>query len=290
MEVAGLAIGVVGLAGLSSACIDCFDRIQVAKEFGTDFESCLLRLDAAQLRFSRWAVSVGLDKVSSAYGGNGGHHSVSLAQQKDYRLAQRFLEQIRDAFETAEEKATRYGRQTPSSSGRHSSESSDSQQLMLSSKASKLHTSLKDIATKRQKRTSLTKKARWAISDKKAFERLIVSIHDSIDDLVELFPASVVRQMQSLCREEVRTLSGIGEDLVLLGKVCKADNKDTILSEAVRHELALRGHSVSDWNISGQAKVHVGDQNLSGRAATSHTVNGFFISDSADVWIGNTNQ
>lgn len=38
MEPVGLAIGVLGIAGLFKSCIDNFDIIVKAREFGTDFD------------------------------------------------------------------------------------------------------------------------------------------------------------------------------------------------------------------------------------------------------------
>jgi Prion-inhibition and propagation len=60
MEPASLTVGVVGLAGLFSACMECFDYLQLGQAFGEDYGKCLLRLDAAKLRFSRWGEAMGI--------------------------------------------------------------------------------------------------------------------------------------------------------------------------------------------------------------------------------------
>ena len=46
MEPASLTIGVVGLAGLFSTCMQCFDYVQLGRAFGDDYGKCLLRLEA----------------------------------------------------------------------------------------------------------------------------------------------------------------------------------------------------------------------------------------------------
>lgn len=38
MEVAGLALGVLGIAGLFTSCIENFDIVVRAKDFGEDFD------------------------------------------------------------------------------------------------------------------------------------------------------------------------------------------------------------------------------------------------------------
>ena len=60
MEAVGLGIGIAGLAGAFTACIDCFEYIQLGRQFGQDYGKCLLKLDTAKLRMSRWGVAMGL--------------------------------------------------------------------------------------------------------------------------------------------------------------------------------------------------------------------------------------
>lgn len=40
-EPAGLALGVIGVAGLFSACIECFDIVVAGREFSEDYEQLL---------------------------------------------------------------------------------------------------------------------------------------------------------------------------------------------------------------------------------------------------------
>ena len=60
MEPVGLGIGIAGLAGAFTACVDCFEYIQLGRQFGHDYGKCLLKLDVAKLRISRWGVAMGL--------------------------------------------------------------------------------------------------------------------------------------------------------------------------------------------------------------------------------------
>lgn len=286
MEVAGLAIGIAGLSGLFSACIDCFDYIQLATTFGDDLGICLLRLDTARLRLSRWGVCFGLAINDS---GTQDSACVPLTIQDDgYRVVHQLLEHIRNAFATAEILSARYENQA--TVHKQQPRRLDDQLAVvepaafLENKTRRVHMSLTELAKGRQKQTSLYRRTRWAIHDKKRFETLINTIHDSVQSLIDLFPAPVAEQMKKLSRIDASRLSS-AEDVELLAKVCSTD--DIMLYEALKEESALRGHLVSDWIVSGKAVVRVGDKNVIDSRPTSHTATKFVVSDSADIWIGN---
>lgn len=291
MEVAGLAVGLAGLAGLFSTCIECFDYVELATTFGTDLGTCLLRLDVARLRLSRWGVCAGLAITN----GNGMQIPARVPlsmQEDDYRVAQQLLEHICNAFAVAEKMSARYEVQTTSLAVRPSAvhgqlalpEQEERDGVLLDSSVRRVHTSLTELARGRQKQASLLRKTRWALHDKKRFEKLIDVIHDSVQSLIDLFPAPAVEQMRQLSRVEASGLAS-GEDVQLLAQVCSAD--DTILSEALQRECTIRGHFAHDWDISGQARVRIGDRSMGSNARTSHTASKFVVTDSAEVWVGN---
>src|SRR5262245_30476426 len=62
-EAGGLAVGIISLATTFDSVIDCFEYIYFGRTFGADFEDCLLKLDNARLRLSRWGEAVGLSHV-----------------------------------------------------------------------------------------------------------------------------------------------------------------------------------------------------------------------------------
>lgn len=61
MEIAGLGIGIVSLAGLFSTCLDVIDRIDSYRDYATDSSAILAKLDADKLLFQQWGVAVGMD-------------------------------------------------------------------------------------------------------------------------------------------------------------------------------------------------------------------------------------
>lgn len=60
MEPTGLAVGVLAIVGPFNNAVDCFEYIQIGRNFGQGFQIGLLKLDGARLRLSRWNQSVGL--------------------------------------------------------------------------------------------------------------------------------------------------------------------------------------------------------------------------------------
>jgi hypothetical protein len=60
MEVGGLIVGVLGVAGLFNNAVDCCEYVQLGRNFGKTFQTSLPKLDNARLRLSRWGQSVGM--------------------------------------------------------------------------------------------------------------------------------------------------------------------------------------------------------------------------------------
>ncbi|KAF4503554.1 ankyrin [Fusarium agapanthi] len=60
MEVTGLAVGVVGFAGLFSVCLDSLSRFQTYRESNSETHVLDTRFRAARARFEHWGVSVGI--------------------------------------------------------------------------------------------------------------------------------------------------------------------------------------------------------------------------------------
>lgn len=59
MEVAGLVVGVAGLAGLYSACLDAVERVKSYRSFGADSSAIDVQLTAVKVRLENWGKAVG---------------------------------------------------------------------------------------------------------------------------------------------------------------------------------------------------------------------------------------
>ncbi|KAH8879064.1 hypothetical protein GQ53DRAFT_856395 [Thozetella sp. PMI_491] len=60
MEPVGLAVGVVGLLGLFSTCLEAVERVDAYREFGRDSHHLATRFEAERLRFQQWGRAVGI--------------------------------------------------------------------------------------------------------------------------------------------------------------------------------------------------------------------------------------
>lgn len=280
MESAGFAIGVAGLLGVFPACVDCFECIQIGRQFGQDYGKCLLQLDTAKLRMSRWGVAIGLGPGTNL------KQKISVSDE-ELILAQSLLEQILISFMDAERISERFKKHTSTSM-----QNAGSEQLLVHNASTdldldhqRLHVTMRELAFKRQKGTSFRKKAAWALYEKKRFDRMIEDVTGFINELVDLFPAAQEDQ-KALCKAEVAEICET-QDLALLNHVCECDR---MLAAEVEKEMKSRGHSVTDWKAGGNSKMWAGDENAFRVNSKGHSFARFTVSDYADVRLGNMNR
>ncbi|ORY68350.1 uncharacterized protein BCR38DRAFT_301319, partial [Pseudomassariella vexata] len=61
MEPAGLAIGIAGLAGIFSGCLDVVERVDTYRDFSVDSRAIISQFDADILMFKQWGKAVSFD-------------------------------------------------------------------------------------------------------------------------------------------------------------------------------------------------------------------------------------
>ena len=221
-EAAGLAVGVVALAGLFNTTVECFEFVQLGRTFGKDFQTSQLKLDSARLRLSRWGKSLGLDEdvqsVASLQGRFGSEANVKHAEA--------LLGQIVELFADSEGVSNTFkSRASPQDDNL----AVYSPQRDLDPAMAKLHNQMRQLAIDRQVRSGVRQKAKWALYQEKHFRRLIEDITELVDSLVGLFPA-VQEQQRKLCDMEVSSI-GEGEGLSLLKEVAVV--QDRMLEQAI---------------------------------------------------------
>ena len=97
MEPIGFAVGVVGLAGLFSVCLDVIDKVDSYKEFGVESRSIIAQFEADKHLFTKWAQDVGIDKDKL----NNNCHSY-LANPETNLIVQKILSSIQEIFSKTE--------------------------------------------------------------------------------------------------------------------------------------------------------------------------------------------
>ncbi|KAL9625285.1 MAG: hypothetical protein Q9160_000687 [Pyrenula sp. 1 TL-2023] len=200
----GLAFAVV--SAFNNA-VQCFEFIQIARQFDKDFRTAILKLDIAKLRLCRWGRAVQLERIQN----ESKVSSICLSGTKEEQeKAKQLLEQIVELFEDAEKKSNRLQSASP---GPQAYVGGDD----LDRGAASLHRRLGKLSLKRFGSGDLVKRAKWALHQEKFLNRLIDDVTDLLDGLTELFPASK-KGRQTLYEEDGTDLGG-DDNVTMLGPI-----------------------------------------------------------------------
>ncbi|KIW19667.1 hypothetical protein PV08_00241 [Exophiala spinifera] len=236
-ETVGLAFA---LLGAFNNTVECFNYIQVARNFDQGVQTAVLKLDIAKLRLSRWGHSVGLDRVEEgmqALPGVAGSAD-DLARAKDV------LEQILELFDDAEKRSSKL------------KSNEKDVQLNLDQAASALHRKLAALSIKRFVPKNVLEKAKWALHKEKYLNRLIQDITELVNGLIELFPAAQPEQTR-LCAEEGSELA-LDQHVSLIKDIVA--EQDPELSAAINKAKMSAGRERQAFNITFSGGVNHGLQ------------------------------
>ena len=196
MEPVSLGVSVIALVGLFDNALDCFKHVKVAKSFGTDYQTYVLRLQNLRLRFSRWGEAVGLGKPSTAVG----QPRTSALSASEVKQAEVLVGHIIRLFFDTEELVEKYA-------GKQSdlvAIDDDSDGL---GDIGRLCQKMRNICIRRQRGSSAVTKAKWSLFSKDKFIELVGNVQSLVDDLVDLFPAEIrISMEENLCEQEAREL------------------------------------------------------------------------------------
>lgn len=107
-----------------------------------------------------------------------------------------------------------------------------------------------------------TKGEKWALYEKKHFDRLLDDITENLGHLEKLFP-QVAQSQQELCYIEVQGVQdGQPEAVMELLHDASQANKDTLLEQAVREAIISRasGHCWERTEVGDDVKLEQGDR------------------------------
>jgi hypothetical protein len=208
----------------------------------------LLKLDNARLRLSRWGEAVRLDGEAA----NVQSLEPTALSAEDVPTVERLLGQILELFADAE------GVSAESKSCAVAGDSSlmvPDAQTDLDPVHQTLHEKMRNLSIRRQNRTPLLQKVKWALYQKKHFKRLIEDVIGLVNALVETFPA--VRQAQrDLCTVEASEI-GTNEAIPVLENIAASQGQ----------ELQVAISTVLKSNVSFCSKNASSNGSLSFRAA-----------------------
>ena len=180
MEVTGFTIGVVGLAGLVSTCMETFKLIRSVQAFSRDTEMLFIKLDIEREIFTKWAHEVGLLKRH--------HVDRSLFDRSTDLLISRVLKEMRLLLGRAVGMEGKYGENhSVPGVGYHY------QDRERSSKYDD------HDASDRQKKVSIGRKVVWTVHGKDELKSLIEELGYFNEKLNQMIPS--VEQRQASLKE-----------------------------------------------------------------------------------------
>lgn len=114
MEPVGLAVGIIGLAGLFSSCLDVLERFDSWKDFSNDSRALAARFEADKLRFEKWGQAVGVGQKDLL-----DYHHETLNDPRTLATVEGLLSVIRDIGNDSEIRfpSTFLGPDAPAKSG-----------------------------------------------------------------------------------------------------------------------------------------------------------------------------
>ena len=232
MEPVGLAVGVLGLAGLFSTCLDAFKIVVSAREFGHDFEVLIADLDLQRLRFYLWGDALGL--VSTG------------PNRSPVRLAGLDDPQIDVTVRNALQAILRLLKETGRTRDRFTRAFYSTRRLEI------FHATFSPFeqrAEANQRGNSLVAVTKWAFHSREQFKERLDRLKSLIEGLENVSQSLGVLQMQrQRMRTEIESLDDVAS-LSLLLDATLDDQQDASDAASVRI-LAIAGTSVHSPNTA----------------------------------------
>ncbi|KAI1270386.1 prion-inhibition and propagation-domain-containing protein [Xylariaceae sp. FL1019] len=209
MEVAGLVIGVAGLAGLFKSCIDCFELVQRGRYIGKEYLLLETKFNNQRLRLVTWGRACGLT------GDSYDSYDTRLDEDPEVRRSiESTLGHLLLLLRDGDGLSRSYGLRNDSSqrgpAGMVTSVSNalvKSRQKSLSTLGCKLR-ELESRIKSAQKDSSSSQVLRWIIEDRNKFGELIQHLKDLNDDLEHFTrDLGVPDRQRSFIRDEIESIN-----------------------------------------------------------------------------------
>jgi hypothetical protein len=261
-EIAGTALGAVSLAtalsGTLVSAVECIEYAQLGRRFGKDFDKSQARLCALKLQTTRWGVCAGVLPDPRT-----GQRRVVMVDQETATTVSRLWSAIEDDLNNMERRSRNYAQ------GQLSSSTEDLEVVKTGDMAAltgALSAQTNTITAERVKGVSWTRKTKWALLEKKYFDRLLEDITENFSQLNNLLP-QLTDPQQQLCRIEVEEAQKAQpqEAIDMLYDASRA-NGDTLLEGALKQALLTRGagHRWERTEVDDKVELRQGDQIATG--------------------------
>jgi len=225
--IAGTVLGVAGLAGLFSTCVEVIQDFSSATSFGTELGVLQVKMEVEKVRLLIWGQSLGIGD---------GDAVVDQALEREFvqSAAASLLVCFVKIFEDSENLRKKYGliQTTEPQAG---TTLVDLDQSLLGSTFKRTYDKFKHDPARRQKETSIKTKARWAIVDEKRFRDLIEEMKGINDSLNQLVPGVKERSRVQMRTEIMRS----NNEQQLQSLVNSSDDVNDLVSETASLRLEM---------------------------------------------------
>ncbi|KAL6825609.1 prion-inhibition and propagation domain-containing protein [Trichoderma sp. SZMC 28015] len=246
---------VTSLPATFISIVECFEYVELGRRFGKDFNKCQVRLEALKLQITRWGISSGVLPDPET-----GKQRVVSFDAHTTETAQKLLDFILADTRELENKSRKYCDQPGVTS-----EIDPMQPDPIDEPTQALKSITSKIFSRRIQGVALPKKTKWALRDKKQFDRLLEDITENLNLLVLM--QQVTEPQRELCRLEVEEIQG-GQPPVVLELLHDASqaNTDNLLEQALQKAISNMdpGHSWERTEVDDDVKLQQGDRIANG--------------------------
>lgn len=242
MEIVGLTVGTVSLAGLFNTCIEAFSYLKAAQSLERDLQILLVKLDIQKARLLSWGNSVGITQALKE-----GDNGIWEDEQKR-QIIKSTLESIHILLTDSQQLRDRYALcELPQSSnivafGRVEPVSSTSMTIFRRS-----YNRLCNRIVKTNGQVPVPNRIIWAIQDREKFGDLVGHLRDLIDGLVTLLPLVVQNAGNRIIENDIASL-GIS-NLHLFLEACQGEQIYQAWSDIASEAIYASEHGTGDNRV-----------------------------------------
>jgi hypothetical protein len=290
METTGLVIGTVALASLFTACVECFDYVVVARQQARDFQIAQTKLLLVKARVAAWGVAV---RASVP-----GDELLSLRTQwhacKD--TIGQSLDGIRKLLEDSKKLQDRYGLTAAVGAS----------EIVQTNELYEIEMAFDDQVLQRKTRTSLLRKATWALHDAKKFDTLITDLEFFVSNLeatLQHLGVGVLTKQHAILEHGLRAIQNPASVRLLLeasSSEARADNQGSQdppplaqnepglgESQEQLRSVKLESHRFTRNVIEQHARAILGDVGNVGPYASKHEYTDNRVGGNSQAILGN---
>ncbi|KAI0847665.1 prion-inhibition and propagation-domain-containing protein [Daldinia vernicosa] len=255
MDIASSAIGLLNFA------IECFNNIQLAREFEQEFSTYQLKLDVLQVRLSRWGEVLRSTNPSNS-GSQAGDSRTARKKEPDddadpATKAHRILSEIQDTILSAQ----RHARRIETRLGVADKKLLDPE-VYVPADLKKIRIRFRECVRRwKAKAGKVVEATKWAFYQRASFEKFVTDMSALVSDLENLFPEDARQKLSDLSKEECDGISKSNlEELKDIVEECDPW-LGTAVDEMLQSRLSAGTNITQSHNTGMVTGIHRGDVN-----------------------------